>query len=169
MKRRNAILILAVVVLISIVSFVAYDAIIPSLGKGSTTTTCPTNFVCQPVGDIIISNIAKNYGGGVSNLPLNLTVGETTNLTVSFYPTVNVNVTSQFQLLSGPGGTNSSSAITASFTPERLSCLANVNTSTVMTVHVSSSAPLGQYTVVVSFQNSSYSWGTNIQVNVESS
>ena len=162
-------MIVIVVAVLFILSFIVYYRGVSSTG-GNTTTT--GSFVYQPVGDVIIPKISRNYGSGVTNLPLNLTVGETTNLTVSLYLQIDANVTSQFRVLTWAGGPSGISAITASFSPENFSVSANKNASSVLTVHVSSSAPVGQYTVVVSFEdasNPSYVWGTNIQVNVERS
>ncbi len=164
-------MILVVVVVIVALSFGVYSAYFSST-RETTTSTCAVNFVCQPVGDVIIPKIARNYGGGVSNLPLNLTAGETMSLKVTLYLQIDANVSARFQVLTWAGGSSGSSAITATFAPETLSAKANANASSIMTVRVSSSAPFGEYSAVVSFQdasNPSYSWGTNVQIDVEGS
>ncbi len=159
---------IATVIVVGILSFAAYRAYITPNGNNSTSST--DHFITQPVGDVIISKLAVNANNGGTGIPLNITDGETVNLTVSIYIEVTANVSAEFRVLTGPSP-SPASAIAASFDPSSLLALANQNASTVMTVRLSSSAPLGVYTAVVSVQdnsNPSYVWGTNIQIDVPS-
>jgi hypothetical protein len=154
----------SVVVAILIVSIAVYFGYFYQ--SRSTLPTSTYSFVNIPVGDVIIPKLAKNFGGGVSNVPLNTTAGVTTNLTVSLYLQINANVTPTFQVVSPSGD---SSYFSVNFEPGRLSVFENVNASTVLTIRVSSSTPPGLYSAVVSFvddNNSAYYWGTNVPINV---
>ncbi|HKW04991.1 MAG TPA: hypothetical protein VJN71_06805 [Nitrososphaerales archaeon] len=163
MHTRYAIFFSLVVAILIISIAVYFSYFYPSR---NTLPTSTYSFVNIPVGDVIIPKLAKNFGGGVSNVPLNATAGVTTNLTVSLYLQINANVTPSFQVVTPSGD---SSYFKANFAPGRLLVIENTNASTVLTLRVSSSTPSGLYSAVVSFvddNNSAYYWGTSVSINV---
>lgn len=163
LEKRYAIFFTVVLAILIISIAVYFGYFYPGRNTLPTTTY---SFVNIPVGDVIIPKLERNFGGGVSNVPLNMTAGVPANLTVSLYLQINANVTPTFQVVSPTG---SSSYFSTNFEPVRLSVIENVNASTILTIRVSSSAPSGVYSAVVSFvddNNSAYYWGTSVPINV---
>ncbi len=134
----------------------------------------PTNsFLHEPVVDVIIPALFRQTSTGGVNSPLNMTPGESTNVIVQVYPTVNVNVTMQFRYfsLSQNGSiTGQNSTITGTFNPSKLNILSGKEGNTNLSLGISQSAQDGEYNAVISAidtQNSSEVWGVILQVNVE--
>jgi hypothetical protein len=136
-----------------------------------TQSICESCFTAPPVGDIIIPQIATG-SSGKSNLQLNVTQGENLNLTVEVFLSINASVYASFNLRISPSAnsTVSGSPFSVSFAPQRFEALENRNATTVMTIVTSEAATKGLYStelVVTDSKNENYTWGTQIQINVE--
>ena len=136
-----------------------------------TESICSSCFEAPPVGDIIIPQIATG-SSGKSNLQLNVTRGENLNLTVEVFLSINASVYASFNVRLSPSTTSSTSGspFSVSFFPYSFEALENKNASTIMTIATSETAPKGLYStevVVTDSQNQSYTWGTQIEINVE--
>ena len=137
----------------------------------STTTVCSGCFVSEPVVDVIIpSLITHSNANGADNAPLNLTRGEPTTISVGVFPTLPVNVTLQFMILSTPPNVTSDSIpIMGNFTPSKLTVNADSNGTSTLSIDVAPGSPVGAYSAEVTaidFANSSWSWGTVFTINV---
>ncbi|MHB1909045.1 MAG: hypothetical protein ACYCQJ_09280 [Nitrososphaerales archaeon] len=167
MQKLFAIILIALVGATVVVGAIVYHQFTYPV-QTSTHSICGSCFLQTPVGDVIISSISEGSGGGVANIPVNMTLGQSLSLTVSLYLTINANVSSALNILAGPGGTTQ--GISATFEPENLDAVANQNASTVMTMKVASNAQIGSYSTVLVFTdqaNRSYTWGSQIQINVK--
>ncbi len=168
MKTLSTIIIILVIALV-IGSAFAYRLI--DVGNSSQTKSiCQACFPNEPVGDIIIPQIATG-SSGKSNLQLNVTRGGNVNLTVEVFLTINASVYMSFDVRLSPGTTSTSSfsPFAVSFSPERFEALENKNASTVMSISTSDMASKGVYStevVVTDSQNQSYTWGTQVEINV---
>jgi hypothetical protein len=136
-----------------------------------THSICESCFVNTPVGDIIIPQIAVG-SSGKSNAQLNLTLGEELNLTVEVFLSINASVAMSFNVRLSPGfaSTDSDSAFSVSFSPSSFEAFANKNATTIMSIFTSRSAQEGLYStevVVTDLQNSNYTWGTQIEIQVK--
>ena len=168
MKLTTPLVILvAVLIVLSASSFFVLTAHHP--GPTTTDSATTTNFLSQPVGDILIPQIESSSSGGEANLPLNVSQGQTISLGVSVYLETDANISMQFKVLVSPASYSTASAIRATFSPENMTASYAQNASTTMTIYVPSTAPIGAYTAVISVQDldtPSFVWGTNIQINV---
>jgi hypothetical protein len=163
--KRKTVTLIAIIVAI-VISLAAYRAI-AVLGSDNSSST--SHYISQPVMDVIISKLAKNANNGGTSIPLNVTVGESVNLTVSAYTESNMNLTTSFYVYSGTG-LNASSWISASFNPMSFQAIANQNASTIMTLHISNSTPSGTYSAIASVEDisdPSYTSGFNFFINVK--
>jgi hypothetical protein len=168
MKALSTIVVVLVIALV-IGGALAYR-IVDFRNTTHTESICGSCFASPPVGDIIIPQIATG-ASGKSNLQLNVTRGENVNLTVEVFLSINASVYASFNVRLSPVTTSiSPSPFAVSFFPNSFEALENKNASTVMTLATSSTAPTGLYStevVVTDSQNENYTWGTQIQINVE--
>lgn len=167
MQKLFAIILIALVGATVIVGAIVYHQFTYPT-QTNTHSICGACFLQPPVGDVIISSISEGAGGGVANIPVNVTQGQSLNLTVSLYLTINANVSSALNVLAGPDGTTQ--GISATFEPQNLDAVANKNASTIMTMKIASNAQIGSYSTVLVFTdlaNQSYTWGSQIQINVK--
>lgn len=169
MKRIETVAIGVIVILAVIVTSVAVFDLLTPPKSNQPDTTFP--FIEQPVVDVIVPALSREQGSGNNNIPLNVTVGQVVSLVVNVYSTVNLNVSVDYKVLTGPTTNNSSPdlVVNGSFSPETLSIGADEKGTTNMTFAISPSAFMGQYNMVISainLDNSSQFWGDFFQVNV---
>ena len=160
---------IVVIVLVSLLATVA--AYSYSITQNQSPKVCNTCFVTQPVADLIIpSLVSHSNNGGATNLALNVTRGQNVSLIVEIFPSVPINVTMHFRILSKPSTKlNSSDAIVSSFTPETLSIQGLSSENCTLFLSFASYAPTGAYSVVVSAidsSNSNWTWGTIFTINI---
>lgn len=169
MKAFSTVIVILVIVIV-IGGAVSYR-LVAYPNSSHTESICSSCFGAPPVGDIIIPQIATG-SSGKSNLQLNVTRGENLNLTVEVFLSINASVHASFNVRLSPSTTSSisGSAFSVSFSPYSFEALVNKNASTIMTITASETAPKGLYStevVITDSQNQNYTWGTQIQVNVE--
>jgi hypothetical protein len=173
MKKNQGLstaLIIFVIVAAVISGALAYRLII-SPSTRHTVSICTSCFGGPPVGDIIIRQLAVG-SSGKSNSQLNVTLGQKVNLTVEVFLSVNATVNASFNVRLSPDTTSilSESAFSVSFSPQSFVAPENKNASTIMTITTSGSAPRGLYStevVITDLQNQNYTWGSQIEINVE--
>jgi len=169
LNKNEKVASLIIVILALIITTVAvYDF----MSSQSQNSVPPNSFPQEPVVDIIIPALYRQTSTGGINAPLNVTAGESANLTIQVYPTVGLNVTMQFRYFSmsnNESNSNTNSTITATFYPSRLEIGAGFRGNTTMSLGISQSAPPGEYNAVVSavdLKNVSEVWGAIFQVKV---
>ena len=169
MKALSTVIVILVIVIVVGGAVTYRQVAYPN--SSHTESICSFCFGSPPVGDIIIPQIATG-SSGKSNLQLNVTRGENLNLTVEVFISINASVNASFNVRLSPSTTStaSGSAFSVSFSPNSFEALENKNASTIMTITTSETAPKGLYStevVITDSQNQNYTWGTQIQVNVE--
>ncbi|HXQ93506.1 MAG TPA: hypothetical protein VN739_10920 [Nitrososphaerales archaeon] len=170
MNKPEKLGVTVVVILVIVISLVAVYDISNNQTQGQVGTN---SFIQQPVVDILVPSLFRETSIGGQNVPLNITNGQSDSIVIQVYPTVDLNITMEFQyyLLSTNESSRSSDpgSISATFNPSNLRIDAGKTENTSMTLRVSPSAPLGQYNAVISAFNSANSsqvWGVIVQINV---
>jgi hypothetical protein len=172
LNRNEKFAYIAIIILaIAIVGVAIYDF---SSASAKKNVASENSFDQQPVVDVIIPSLfIQSPEGGVNGV-LNLTAGQTKNLTIELYPTVPVNLSMEFRyfLLSGYTSLANETGVPplhASFSPPVLVIGAEAEKNCSMHLSVSSAALLGPYTLVVSAVNSknaSQIWGVTLTATV---
>ena len=165
-RAISTILAAALIAIVVAASLVGYFLLRPT--QTTSTTSCSSCFIQQPVVDVIIPELASksDQNGGVNEM-LNVSSGQTATLHVQIFTEQAVNVTLSFK--SFIANANSSQTMTGSFSPPTLAASLNGNATSVLHIFISPDVPNGVYSAAVSavgIQNSSWVWGDYFNINV---
>lgn len=155
-----------IIVMVAIGAVATFEYLYPQQNRG--LAICTTCFVNQQVVDVVIPSLVSTSGGGANNLELNATRGENLSLIVQVFPSQDLNLTMGLHILSFPVS-GSANSLSANFNPRTLSIAATTHGNTTVMIRIRSDAALGAYTLAVTavnLENTSQSWGTEINLNV---